>query len=449
MQDQDFEKQVQEKLDTIRFSPSESVWSGVERRIRKDRRRNDPLFWLFLALGIALTGSLYGLFILLPSKQPMSTAEKTTADKARPASPVTQNRMRAGAALQKNGGRNNGNTSANGSPAVPGLSDNSLMAPEVPEKNSAGRRQVPGVTSFLVQHPPGLTERGPLEAQPPAIKDLPPIALLAAPQNGGSYETTPAALTGLQPRAEQKAKSTAPAPSKKKHWYWGIGIATGISNTYEEFLNNSSTGAPNYIYNPSAPVRYYSPSKIKPGFSIDAGLFAERVLCSRFSLKGGLRYHYFSNTIETGAHSDSAVTVYTYSTTTFVTNGYYSNGNEKFYTNQYHFIEVPVSLQYRIMQKGKIMLFTDAGVSVGQMIATNALHFDNSTGAYYQKISLFNKTQLSATLGVNAGFYSRRSLIQAGPEVQYGLTNMLAGSSANQRHLFFAGLKMVLTPAKK
>ena len=228
-----------------------------------------------------------------------------------------------------------------------------------------------------------------------------------------------------------------------------MSIAPGISNTYEKFIDNSGTAAPNYYFNPYAPVRYYPPSQIKPGFSFDAGFLAERVLSNKFSLRGGLRYHYFSNTIETGAHSDSTVTVYTNSTTTYVTNGYYSNGNAKFYTNQYHFIEVPISVQYRIMQKGKIILFTDAGVSVGQMIATNALHFDNSTGTYYQKMSLFNKTQVSATLGVNAGFYRGRSLIQVGPEVQYGLTNMLAGSSASQQHLFFAGLKMVLTPSKK
>jgi hypothetical protein len=64
MSDHDFEKQVQLKMEQLRLRPSNAVWAGVEKNIRRDKRRRRmiiwiPLFLLFMGAGgyIALQGT--------------------------------------------------------------------------------------------------------------------------------------------------------------------------------------------------------------------------------------------------------------------------------------------------------------------------------------------------------------------------------------------------------
>ena len=59
MQDQNFEKQVKQKMEELSLTPSEPVWQKVEEQIRKKRDRRRLLFWLpftvlFLGGGILL-----------------------------------------------------------------------------------------------------------------------------------------------------------------------------------------------------------------------------------------------------------------------------------------------------------------------------------------------------------------------------------------------------------
>ena len=46
MQDQNFEKQVKQKMEGLSLTPSEPVWQKVEEQIRKKRDRRRLLFWL-------------------------------------------------------------------------------------------------------------------------------------------------------------------------------------------------------------------------------------------------------------------------------------------------------------------------------------------------------------------------------------------------------------------
>src|ERR1700730_13841065 len=59
MQDPEFEKQVQKKMEELIFSPSDSVWITVEKEIKKDKKRNRGFFLLFLCLGFVLSGLVY------------------------------------------------------------------------------------------------------------------------------------------------------------------------------------------------------------------------------------------------------------------------------------------------------------------------------------------------------------------------------------------------------
>ena len=60
MQEQNFEKQVKQKMEELSLTPSEPVWKKVEEQIQKKRNRRRFFFWL--PLTVLLIGG--GLWIL-------------------------------------------------------------------------------------------------------------------------------------------------------------------------------------------------------------------------------------------------------------------------------------------------------------------------------------------------------------------------------------------------
>ncbi len=59
MHENNFEKQVREKMDQLGFDPADSVWERVDKEINKEKKRRRPLFWLFFFSGLALAGGAY------------------------------------------------------------------------------------------------------------------------------------------------------------------------------------------------------------------------------------------------------------------------------------------------------------------------------------------------------------------------------------------------------
>jgi hypothetical protein len=67
MHENDFEKQVREKMDQLQFDPSDAVWANVDKEINKDKRRRLPLFWLVFPLALIMAGGGY-YFLVKESK---------------------------------------------------------------------------------------------------------------------------------------------------------------------------------------------------------------------------------------------------------------------------------------------------------------------------------------------------------------------------------------------
>ena len=54
-EDPEFEKQIRQRMEELKFSPSKTVWDNLEKEITKEKRRRRPLLWFssFLALCVA------------------------------------------------------------------------------------------------------------------------------------------------------------------------------------------------------------------------------------------------------------------------------------------------------------------------------------------------------------------------------------------------------------
>ncbi|HSC36389.1 MAG TPA: hypothetical protein VLD19_00910, partial [Chitinophagaceae bacterium] len=62
MSTHDFEKQVQQKMDELRFDPSEAVWAEVEKQIRERKRRRLLVWWWTLPFLVAGSIGVYSIF---------------------------------------------------------------------------------------------------------------------------------------------------------------------------------------------------------------------------------------------------------------------------------------------------------------------------------------------------------------------------------------------------
>src|SRR6476661_4345074 len=59
MSDHEFERQVQEKMEELKFTPSADVWKGVELELDKGHKRRRAIFWWPAALLVLLAGGGY------------------------------------------------------------------------------------------------------------------------------------------------------------------------------------------------------------------------------------------------------------------------------------------------------------------------------------------------------------------------------------------------------
>lgn len=117
------------------------------------------------------------------------------------------------------------------------------------------------------------------------------------------------------------------------------------------------------------------------------------------------------------------------------------------YTNKYHFIEVPVKIHWRITGEDRLPLILDGGLSIAQLLSTNALHYDGSNDVYYKDFSYFNKTQLGITTGLNIELFGESNHpVWIGPTIKYQLSNLLKSDLSGGQHLwqFGVGAKLFL-----
>src|SRR6188474_2601985 len=58
MQEQNFEKQVRQKMEELSLTPSDPVWKKIEEQVRKKRDRRRLFFWLPVTV-LLLSGGLW------------------------------------------------------------------------------------------------------------------------------------------------------------------------------------------------------------------------------------------------------------------------------------------------------------------------------------------------------------------------------------------------------
>jgi hypothetical protein len=464
MHENNFEKQVQEKMDQLGFDPSDAVWAAVDREINKEKRRRIPFFMLFFLSGLLLAGG--GVYFgMIKNSSPKIIANAQQKEKIeQPQGKNQKSNQQESALNEKTIVDNNKKTPSN----IKKVQNRDAMVFQSANENQR---------SLHKQDYSGFKGNN-AEKNIPVIRDgkdntkgqNPAVANAEAGKSGNNEMDSSAGkpiLIAKNTTAKDSVSVNKMAKKDEKkatssQWKIGFTGGAGISNINQSLFKQSNISglyyAPaNSSTNSAAGAPVPVSSEINPGFSFGAGVFISRNFSKRITVSAGLNYHYYSTYVNTGYAVDSSIIVYNpayYSSSpslpgAFSINGYYRNGGNYSYTNSYHFIELPVTADFQLNKSSKLPVYWEAGFSVSYLLNSNALHFDPNVNLYYQNAQLFNKIQLNGSTAIMIGFPINKTELQVGPQLQYGLTGLLKAGSGNPQHLLYTGLKISIIPGKK
>lgn len=462
MQENNFEKQVQQRLDELSLQPSEPVWQNIEAVIKKKRERR-LIFWLlpFLFLGSAVT---WWQLSTLQTK-----IDKTQADTKKVPSPTTFSKPHITQPDTKTSGEKpvikksseknlTENVTTLTKDAVPGKNEvtkptqKQLAAKQTKTKILATRERkavkenVP-VTALTKKEFDYIPEKKSLDTTQRTSEPLAETKKL-------TKEDTTLKTSALQSDSLQKSiqviKKDSAARSKLQ---WSIVSIAGSSNAverlFENFGNNMrlESRAPNDYSNGGAmpgnnydtSVRY-GPAMPSKGLFFSAGAHLKRRLGKQTALVTGLQYSFYRNHLVVGTHLslDSLGNANLYSAQAV----YRNNGAQNHFSNTLHYIAVPLAFEYGILKNNNLQV--QHGFLLGRLLKGDILQYDASTNAYYRRASGLRKNSIHFfTTATYTLFNTNDFSVQAGPHVQWGLQNIF--KTPYKRQLVSGGLALQLS----
>lgn len=473
-----FEKQVKEKMDELQFVPTAPVWQNIEKQIRTKKDHKRLVLWLpFLCL--LLCGGIWWF-----SAGNHSSANGTTANKSVVNATVVANKkpMPNTKALQPSVEAKNTTQPIEENNTIQQEIVNDKIEPAVIKRNyilnndlsllkkpsrSAKKTNKASVLSspkliatnekIIASSAKDVTESG--ELNQPVSKE----------SNSESFSSRKPD-TSLRKTADKKdslvkykvadvkrdtannAVAVAKKSLKKKSSKWQMGAlvnagTSGIGKGLGSLSLNKSMDAMAVSSPATMPQNNnQNPSPVKNDLSFSIGFVAKKKLSARISFSAGLQYNYYSTYITVGKmRQDSAV--YNYSLAQSFSRYYLNSGTSfKDYHNQYHFISLPLAVDWQVLKKAPLSL--QAGLSLQQLISMNALLYDAQNNIYFSDESLFNKTQLFSNLGLSYAIINKEKMsLLVGPQMQYGISKLDKNGLA--KHLFSLGITTQILFQKK
>ena len=245
---------------------------------------------------------------------------------------------------------------------------------------------------------------------------------------------------------------------QNKQWQIGFNFSLGVAATKNGYLGIIGSGNGDGLKSfadmaqntgsttgQGATISYI-PAKIQSGAGVTVGVFVQKNISPKTNFLIGLNYKKYSSAMMIGGRVDSFVIVSNFNRV----NEFYRSGDKIKYKNNFHFIELPVALQIKLGKQKKAPVYFNTGVSISQLLGSNALQFDTRSGAYYSNNALLNKTQVN----VSAGFLfslsgNAKYPFLIGPDMNYSLTKMAKSGLFKNRHYSYFGIQVQKVIGKK
>ena len=460
----DFEKQVQQKMEELQLRPSAEVWTEVEKQIRKDKRKRRVFFWWLLP--VIITGGLAAWW-LLPSKDKSTGSISTTntitpkeisTGKNASTSPITNQESKP---VVKNGPTSNSKEK-----------DRIEILNKTSASSTQSKKYVDNISKkdeFKIHTSKNISTIKPVEP----IKELKTIISenpnypLAEPKESVSPDTTVILkvpvkdsvspplqvnkqVVSLEEKLVEAGEKEKEGKKNRKKWNFGIELSPGLSATVQGSLFPDkaltysgspvpSAGSGSYTAPFAPPVLISSPSA---GYSATLELFAQRELSSKLSIKTGINYSYISTRVNVGSRVEAQRQVNNDISSGVIIESYYRAdypGNDQDYTNSFHLVGVIAKLSWKVIDQSKVKLYWENGLGVSRLLSTNALLFDNGIRGYYKDINAFSKTQVFLSSSLDLPLINGKQKLLVGPYARYGLTPVLKTSNDPHSHFLQYG----------
>ena len=231
--------------------------------------------------------------------------------------------------------------------------------------------------------------------------------------------------------------------NQKNKWALGITFSGGSSFVADDPLGINSSA--DYLSSPvnsggsgSGSIPYFPSSKTRSSIAFIVGAFLEKNISAEHKISFGMNYKYFSTTNKVGKKIDTAVSAYS------------AANNTINHRNNFNYLELPVSIKLQLGNNRVLPIYWQAGISISQLVSTNALQYKDNPGMYYIDNSLFNKTQLGFSTGLFATLFSKhKNQVNIGPYFYYSASKLANEGLYNKKHFSFIGISTEILLQKK
>ena len=447
----EFEKQVKQIMKGLKISPSEPSWENIEWQLRKKREKRRLIIIWFLFLSLFLGG---GLWMIVGTDRGKSIA-KIEKDEA--ATKIEQPGPSDFKAIEKKEQTKSQIITSNQEKTKINFlkeKNASVVKPSV-TKNKEPNASNAKNTTAQKKNQALIDENRTAEKWEPADKMINDSITSTAKNNiEERKQDSLVAQTDLTKQNDSKTDSAieknqaiiktdvedaAKKKIKSNKWQEVMIAEIGWSN-YAEGIGGAKSLA--YGTNPSSStgspfgMPLNAPNPATKGLSFAIGLGLSKAISGRFNFNIGLQYHYYSSHTKTGNKVEKD-TMINNGADVIPVSGYYKNGTQNKYTNQFHVIEIPVSVDYRLFRN--FPLDIGAGISCGHLINTNALAYNYQKNIYYKDPQSYTKNYFNIFSSLQYNWLQKNKLeIQSGPVILYNFSSLQRES--NSTHLVSFGI---------
>ena len=345
MEPNNFEKNVQHKLDELKIPPSDAVWANVEKHIRK-KDKDRKLIFIFFFLAVILLSGAYWLFNSTKNNAPQShqtsQLKKDSKQTNNEDSSFAKSEITSGILANMD----SESVSARKTKSFTTNSQNKIVTKREPNQRKSD-------DDFTSKPKKDFNKRTNNENSQMALNNVNELARKTTnaeidnknqseniTNNFQNQINTDSFLIQLESaKTIQKLiskntsslkKDAAKAPGKR--WDFGITISAGSSFIGNNILEKNYPMADlNAGFPPGGVLsNYYSPSPIKNSIAFIAGFLLEKNISSKTKISLGISYKYFSLVNKVGSKIDSNLSSSQYFSS--LNNSYNSNNTSKHLT---------------------------------------------------------------------------------------------------------------------
>ncbi|HVX49120.1 MAG TPA: hypothetical protein VHB48_03150 [Chitinophagaceae bacterium] len=461
----EFEKKIQERMQTFGMPPSPQVWEEVNAVLGKRKHRRVFIgWWILLGLVVATGGILlYNKETVLRNGlelQPAinndtahtnnnSLAKKSAADtsllnataKQLTTSPSTPSQKNTGASQTISSIYNR--TIKHTSKAVAATKQGNMpqAGSIVPGKNQSSLKNGEDITPQQVKEPPVIAETSsnlPLASAQQQLTRAPGDDQIKNDVQSGQQPSAPAgAQVTTQAQSPEKQTNTSPKTTILRRHEWFLRLSAGVMQTRQNSLLGSgdkSLAAATPQMNYANILALTAPAAIKydiqspgAGFALSASFVYQYKLSSQWQVYGSLGAVFLANTQKTGALYDQAFNLnnglFSGGSNSNVQYTYYQGGegNTNTVINKAWQLQAQAGVNYIINPRAKTKFFVDAGLSGAWMLSSRWLIPDARYGKLYYNKQVLNNTIIGWQAGTGMQF---KNNIKLGIGYQQSFTSL-------------------------